>query len=416
MISRYTKFYWRELDTEKIGEIFNEFGSPLFFFSEHALREKYQELQSALQKHYPRFSVAYALKANYLPHISRILKKEGALVEVGSGFEYRLAQKLGYQGPDVVFNGPLKSNEDLARAIHDRCILNIDNQEELSRTAAVAERLAINVRLGIRLNSCAPSLHEFGAERFGFNIENGEAIRVFSEIKKHKNLTLAGLHFHLGTNVKEPQRYERAAELLVSFISNLQKETGLPLEYVDFGGGFGVHEPKPKSQVGWRVPPIKDFIEAMTRPLKKINPSPKLIIEPGRFLTADCLSLATRVVSSRYDSPGQSHVIVDSSISMLPTAVFNAHPVYTNVSSGEKRPVAIFGASCMSHDFLGQALLPRLKEGDALFFEHCGAYALSRSSPFIFPVPAVVGVDASGTIVCLQPRQGFFGDINTQLQ
>lgn len=409
--------YWRDLAERDLTHMFAQLGSPLFFFDEHIVKTRYGNMISALQKNYPRYAVAYALKANYLPRIARILEREGALIEVASGAEYTRAKRYGYPGPRIIFNGPLKRTDELLRALEEECILHADNHEELSRITTLSLRVPRKIKIGIRLNSNTLPHKRHGGNRFGFNIESGEAARIATALRAQKNITLSGLHMHIGTNIATLDSYQKAADTLTAFAIWLQDNLGTAAEHIDIGGGFATPTPRPKTDQAWSVPAIDDFIKAIAPAFRKLISMPTLIVEPGRFLTAECMAFATQVVATRYHPPYEPHVVVDGSVSMLPTALFNDHPIYIKKKpSKEKIPTTIFGSSCTEYDILGKALLPRLKEGDVIFFESCGAYVLPRSSSFIFPIPAVAGRDHRGNVSLLSEEHSCKEDLNNSPQ
>src|SRR3989344_1120912 len=105
------------VDDVEIQNLLEKFNSPLFIVSERIIKEKYQKLKDALRVFYPDSIISYSYKTNYLPEICKILKGCGVYAEAASGFEYWLAKKLGYQGSDIIFNGPYKKDDELLNAI-----------------------------------------------------------------------------------------------------------------------------------------------------------------------------------------------------------------------------------------------------------------------------------------------------------
>lgn len=87
-----------EIDGNPIPALVAEFGSPLFVFSEHALRHKARHAREAFKQRYPRTSFAWSLKTNPLKGICQILRQEGWIAEVVSDFEYEKARDLGFAG------------------------------------------------------------------------------------------------------------------------------------------------------------------------------------------------------------------------------------------------------------------------------------------------------------------------------
>ena len=98
---------------------------------------------------WPDVEVAYSYKTNRLPAILRALAAEGAGHEVVCEAEYALARDaIGAAGPDVIVNGPVKSDALLERAAADGALVVVDSEPELERAArAGVERVGLRVAL-----------------------------------------------------------------------------------------------------------------------------------------------------------------------------------------------------------------------------------------------------------------------------
>lgn len=387
-------------------KLLTDFGSPLFVISERILREAYGMLESALRGAYPRARIAYSYKTNYLPALCAFFKDRGALAEAVSGFEYWLAKRLGYKGADIIFNGPHKLDSELAEALSDGWFLNVDNREELYRVAALAAKRKMRPRIGIRLNT---AFARNGAEpwkRFGFDAGNGEAEDVCREIvKKFSHLALAGLHMHIGTNIREAGVFRSAAAEAADFALGLKKAFGVEVDYLDMGGGFAVAGDRLRGSDEGGASPIEEYMQALVAPvLEKLNWQPQLIVEPGRYLVSESSVLLTTVVSNRKAEKG-ARVTVDGTISILREAGFVETVVVALKPGAGHTPTTIFGSSCTQYDVLGEAPLPPLERGDIVVLGHAGAYSISRSSQWIFPRPAVVLIDAEGEFRLVRKRE-----------
>ena len=75
-----------EIDGNPIPALVADFGSPLFVFSEHALRNKARHAREAFRRRYPKTSFAWSLKTNHLQAVCQILHQEGWIAEVVSDF------------------------------------------------------------------------------------------------------------------------------------------------------------------------------------------------------------------------------------------------------------------------------------------------------------------------------------------
>ncbi len=112
-----------EIDGLPIMGLIEEFGSPLFVFSEHYLREKAHRLRQAFRSRYPSTQFAWSYKTNYLNAICQVFRDEGCIAEVVSDFVYEKARKLGYAGAEIVFNGPDKPRAILELALSEGALV-----------------------------------------------------------------------------------------------------------------------------------------------------------------------------------------------------------------------------------------------------------------------------------------------------
>ena len=389
----------------KMEPFLEEFGSPLFLVYEDILHEQYRILRNTLDEHYGNSMIAYSFKTNPLSKICNLFKEEGALAEVVSGSEYTTARRLGFEGKNIVFNGPHKTDADLILAVSEGATINIDSKEEFLRLVhAVESWISVPFSIGIRLSSTTISndvrnSHKRRAlfERFGFNLENGDAAAFCSFVKNSQTpIHIAGYHMHIATDIADPDIYRHATEMVMLFASEMEKKYRIVPKYIDLGGGFADSSAvlSEKSNTGGSP---NDFIRAISDTLRHTtfsNP-PTLILEPGRFLVSRSTDLATRVLSVKKRGDGQL-VTIDASESILPFAGPTNHYEISAIKEGHPTiDTIVGGASCMARDVLGRFQLPVLNEGDILVVKNCGAYVLARSSQFIFPRPATVWVDSS---------------------
>ena len=114
-----------------------------------------------------------------------------------SGFEYDIAMNLGVPGNQIVFNGPYKTKAELKRAVAQNSLINIDSYQEIYDLEELAKELDVIAKVGIRVNM---QLYETNWDRFGFNLESGQAADACMQIASSENLKLTGLpctHWHL---------------------------------------------------------------------------------------------------------------------------------------------------------------------------------------------------------------------------
>ncbi len=381
-----------------------KYGSPLFVVSADSIKSNLETFKAGFCNKYPKVVVAYSYKVNYLPGLLDVIHKQGAWAEVASGFEYGIARKLNVPGESIVFNGPHKTKEELEKAINERAIINVDHFDEICQLEEIASTLGKTVNIGIRLNM------EVGInqlpDRFGFNLDSGEAAHVVTRCSENGLLNITGLHVHLTSYIvekessdnipakgikliwpKDHEAYRKAAEKMVNFAKEIREEFGIKIEYMDMGGGFPT------------VEGITPYVDAIVEPIIKgfnENDLPVLILEPGRAIVSDAAHLITSVVAAKEFPNGQRAVVVDAGINLLPTSYWKYQDIESLKQSEQVyEETIVYGPLCLQTDIISKTKLPELSAGDRLLIKNVGAYNIPQSSTFIYPRPTVLLLDGN---------------------
>ncbi|MEW6144415.1 MAG: alanine racemase [Thermodesulfobacteriota bacterium] len=391
-----------KIDGVSIDALAREFGSPLFAASASTIIRNCRAFRAAFSKAYPKVEVAYSYKVNSVPAILGIIHGEGLWAEAASGFEYELARRLGVPGDAVILNGPYKKKEELRKAVNEGAVINADHFDEIEALEEIARGEDRTVEIGIRV-SMETGIHQL-PDRFGFNIESGEAMRAVERACAGGLLRIAGLHVHLTSYIiepheeggvpaahikhiwpKDPDAYRKAADAVTRFSKELGEKSGVRMKYIDMGGGF------PDAGT---LPP---YVEAVTGPMLagfgKDDP-PLLILEPGRAIVRDAIHLITTVVAVKELAGGVRAVVADAGINVLPTSFWRFQDIEcVRDRGGELRDTTVYGPLCLQTDIIGKCRLPDLKAGDRLVVKNVGAYNVPQSGAFIFPRPPIVMIE-----------------------
>lgn len=383
-----------------VRELIEQFGSPLWVVSEADLREKYKDLSRAFSTRYPKVAVAYSYKTNFLSGICALFHQEGAWAEVVSGFEYDIAMNLGVPGNQIVFNGPYKTKAELKRALEQNSLINIDSYQEIYDIEELAKELDVIAKVGIRVNM---QLYETNWDRFGFNLESGQAADACMRIASSENLKLTGLHVHIGTFILDTNIYRAMAQKVVSLFMLIKDHPNVKLEYLDVGGGYASRNTLHYQWLPgeYACPTSDEYAEAICVPLmselSKVSDTPLLILEPGRALVDEGVHLLTTVVSRKTLSYGSKGIVIDAGVNLLPTCYWYRFNIYaaerplSSSNGGMTEVVNIYGPLCMNIDCIQVGTyLPPVRAGDILVIRNVGAYNFSQSMQFIRPRPAVV--------------------------
>jgi diaminopimelate decarboxylase len=370
-----------------------KFKTPIYIISEKALMKRYDDLIQSFRKLYKDSHLAYSYKTNPTNAIIKLLNNKDAYSEVVSSFEYEMALSLYIDPKKIIFNGPVKSIEILKEAIKNKSIINVDNFEELQRINSIAQDMNKIVPIGIRLTE---SNNEKAWDRFGFSLKNNHAYDIVKWVQKSSNLKLAGLHSHIGTNIRDMNRFVKLGNEMCEFVKFLYDVHQITLEWIDFGGGLAGSNPLwSESEEYHNLPDATLYAKSLLMPLiktlKKQNSKPKIFFEPGRTLLESSVALLSSVVGIRSNEQGQPAYIINAGINAIPTAGTYRHPIKYFLDKKNCIKSSLLGPLCMQKDIIAQSCnLPKLQYGDLILVHNIGAYNISRSTPFIHPRPGVL--------------------------
>jgi diaminopimelate decarboxylase len=414
-----------------VADLAREFGTPLFVYAEKTVREQAHTLREAFESRYPDVSFVWSFKTNYLDAICQILRSEGWGAEVVSDFEYEKARKQGFEGSEIIYNGPYKPQESLKTAIREKALVQIDNWDELGQIEDLATSSDEPIEVGLRVwmdTGIKPVW-----SRFGFALASGEAERAAARIITNPKLYLHTLHTHIGTYILAPAAYRTATQKLVALRDALEDEYGHLTDCLNLGGGFPSYSllhgmPGPAEKT---VPPVADYAEAITAVLRRLPPErrPLLRLETGRYLVDEAGYLLSRVVAVRdsghaaVDDSDLSGIalkermlgadsarlgyVIDAGLNLLYTSTwFQIDALPEKEADVPPVPARLFGPLCMAIDVLRDRIeLPPLSAGDLLTLRPVGAYNQAQSMQFISYRPAAVLVTPDGTAELIHERE-----------
>ena len=125
-------------------ELAAEFGTPLYVFDEVTLREKCREFVVGFQERYPSSAVIYACKAFISVALAQLFKEERLGLDVVSGGELAVAQRVDFPPEKIYFHGNNKSREELEMALDYRIgRVVVDNFHEIDILGEIASRRGI---------------------------------------------------------------------------------------------------------------------------------------------------------------------------------------------------------------------------------------------------------------------------------
>jgi len=392
--SRFTR-----IDTDLAHTIAREFGSPVYLFDIPGMLNWLQQFQGDAKRLYQHSTIAVSVKTNPLAGLLQRLGEHGAAAEVISGDEFQLARHLGFDYSDIIFNGPAKRDAELTEAVKGGCRIHCDHPGEIDRIEDIARRLNVIAKIGIRVYSTRPG----NFNRFGFAMANDrsndqacEALLAAKRIFDSPFLTFGGIHAHIGTNVRQLQRFEQLGKDLCKFATLMRGHFGFDLSWINVGGGLpGISPTNDEAEETnvWPVACTRNYARAVITPLLPyLNTSEaetELLFEPGRSLFDPWGAMLMTVVGIR---PASEHfargVILDAGITSLALSEKMNHPLHVCKDTGspnQKESLTHFwGPTCMQRD---ECHRPEkavdLQPGDHLLLYGTGGYSTTMAIPFV---------------------------------
>jgi diaminopimelate decarboxylase len=314
---------------------------------------------------------------------------------------------------NALFNGTYKQEEEIEFFMqHDGGHISVDNRYEIPMLEKIASTLGRKQPVIMRINldvgaETHPMVLTTGYDQqFGISIAYAE--EALQQIYEAPSLLFSGVHVHIGSQIKDPERYRKAmsecAEFLMRHPASIQREV-----VFDAGGGF--FSPYAGDEVDHELQVYADAIhEGIQEHWKE---SYKVMIEPGRALVNNPGVILYSAGAIKDDRGEKPYILVDGGMSDNPRpALYGSEHKLFNISggkAGEDVVHAVSGRHCESGDLLVKdAMLPSdTLSGDILMSTSTGAYTFAMASNYNrVPKSGVVAVTSSGVIELVN-RQSF---------
>jgi len=375
-----------------------KYGTPLYVYDGDRIARNFHRFKGAFSAAYPKTRFYYALKANTNLAVVALLRRCGAGAECISMGEMKVALQLGYQGPEILFTASSKSPEELAFAVSNGVLVNLDSMGDLENLVAVVEKLRKRASISFRVNpDVDPMTHRHIAtghkfSKFGILLDRDEYIHAYRKAKECRWLDIKGIHSHVGSQIVTLDPFIRNVELVSTAVKRLKRELGIEIEFIDLGGGLGIQyedgaPPFPPELVA------KEMGTRLKTRLADLGHTPVLVLEPGRYFVANAGILLSRVNSVKI-TPFRSFINIDTGFNHLirPLLYEAYHRVRVLSGKGQRELFDVAGNVCETGDILAHdRLLPRPVPGDYVAILDSGAYGASMASQYnSFPLPAEI--------------------------
>jgi len=408
------------LNAFKLTDLANMYGTPLYILNEEMLINRAEEFKNnAAKMFYGKAKVFYPFKCNSVPAVINAVKNVGVSAEVMTEFELELALQAGFKPSKIIVNGPCKTNSFLLKCItYQVRLLVIDSIGELQNVIKIQELYPAKMDFLLRVNpdfipKGMSKSSATGSRYSSFGMNEEEILKALSIIKYYPKLVFNGIHFHIGTGIRNPEAYSKVIQKLYPLFEKI-KSFGYEIEIIDVGGGFASMTTRELSSFEMlasqalnsyqlkfgrkKFYSFEDYLNEISKAVVNFfgQNVPEIYFEPGRCLVSPAQILLLRVHRIK-QRDGKKWLITDGGLGTItmPT-YYEYHEMFlcNAFNRSVKEKVTITGPCCFASDLVYKnKLLPKVKEGELLAVMDTGAYFNALESSFNFNKPAIISIN-----------------------
>jgi diaminopimelate decarboxylase len=353
-----------------------EFGTPLYVYDAKKIIEQLTSLKNAFSETDVR--IKYAAKALTNISILKLLKKNGAGVDVVSIQEAHLALGAGFLPHEIMYTPNCVDFSEIVEGVELGLNINLDNLSVLEKFGKkYGDTYPCCVRLNPHIMAGGNYKISTGHSQSKFGISVYQLPQIMELAEKHK-IVINGLHIHTGSEITETEVFLKMAEILFGIARDFPS-----LKFIDFGGGFKV-----AYKEGDMVTNVYDLGLKLSKAFKEFYLSYgrklELWVEPGKFLVSGAgnLLVRTNVVKS---TPSVTFVGVNSGLNhLIRPMMYDAYHEIVNISNptGSHKVYTVVGNICETDTLGADRKLNEVREGDLIAIKNAGAYGYSMASNY----------------------------------
>lgn len=364
---------------DSIKEVTKTYPTPFHIYDEARIRFVAGHLRHTMQgAGVPGFRNYFAVKALPNPEIITILASEGMGADCSSLAELAIAEMSGLRGEDIMFSSNNTLDEEFVYAAKLGAIINFD---DLTLVQRYTERFGAPSIAACRFNPGDLAFGGLNESIIGSPKEAKYGMPLDDMIESYRLLKAAGvtkfgIHTMLLSNELDWHHHESIARALFAATKQIATEVGIEFSFINLGGGIGV--PYRPAEHEFELPEFAAMLAKLYQDMDMATVgAPNIVMENGRYITADAGYLVTTVVNEKHTH--KTYIGVDASMSdLMRPGMYDAYHHIT-VLGKEDEPsteeVDVTGSLCENNDkFAINRSLPPIDIGDILVIHTTGAH------------------------------------------
>lgn len=390
-------------------ELVKKYGTPLYVYNENIIREHMRSVAGVITK-YP-YRANYSIKANSNIEILKMALEEGNNADAMSEGEMRLLLKAGFPSDRIFFVPNNVDISELKFAIENGILVSLDSLEQLETFGMINPGGRCSVRINPGVGAGHHEKVVTAGKKTKFGVAEEDVDKIF-EIASKYDLKIVEINQHVGSQYLDPTPFLQAVENFLRIADKFDN-----LEYIDFGGGYGIPYHKLDDEAEFDMLKFSEKFTALLDDYaaKHSGNLPLFKSEPGRYCVAEGGVILGRVYATKQNS-GKKYAGTDIGMNVLarPTLYDSWHDIEIFrdgkvVPRENMEPVSITGNICESGDLIAKDRpMPVIKQGDLVCVLDAGAYGFSMSSSYnTRPRAAEVLINKEGRDKLIRRRETY---------
>lgn len=360
---------------ERLEKIVKEYGSPLYVYDSDIIAQKFKQFKNAFSVN--DLMIHFAAKALSNLSILKLFRNLGAGLDCVSPEEIKLGIMAGFKPEDIIFTPNGVSIDEYDEALRVGTKITIDSLPALEKLGYKRIKSPVFIRINPHLNAGGNNKIRVGHIDSKFGISIHQIPLVLRLVKRYK-INVEGIHIHTGSDIIDPDIFERVAELVFSVADNFDN-----IKSLDFGSGLKVKYRE--NDLSTDVDDLgKKFSKLFNEYCDKRGKDICLRFEPGKFLVSEAGYFLAKVNFIKQTTACNFAAINSGFNHFIRPMFYDAFHEIENISNpkGEEKMYSVTGYICESDTFAEDRLIREIREGDILMFRNAGAYCYSMSSNY----------------------------------
>ena len=363
---------------EKLREIIMTNPTPVYVYDEKGILETASKLNKmfAWREGYMNF---YASKALPNPYIHKFLReKAGMGVDASSLAELILAERVGFEGKEIMFTSNDTPADEFKKAKKLGANINFDDIDHVNyfkaKVGSLPELVCFRYNPGNSRSSGGNDLIGNPADaKYGLTHE-----QIFEGYKlaKADGVKRFGLHTMVASNELRLEAHQETASMMFELAAEIEDKVGIKFEFINLGGGFGI--PYNPGETELDTVTLGQFIKNKYESVfAGRNNKPRIVTEHGRYVTGPhgYLVLSVRHLKDTY----KNYVGTDGSMAnLMRPGMYSAYHDITVLGKENLNLDHVYdvvGSLCENNDkFAIDRNLPQIDIDDILIIHNAGAH------------------------------------------